>query len=672
MHDNKEKEPRKALKAFCKKLMKVTGNAEDFLDPTPVKIQEITKFLKDFYNFTTNQSNVAKENNEILPELVLESMDTECIWQQLEIRNNYEMTVILENVSKALAIPENSLHFKIKSEEDESNLSTNGASIDQENIANKQSGSYNEENSPNLKKEKVKPVKKKKNKVKPSVVDDKFFKLSELDEFLTQEDKKEMKRSSKKFGENEEYDGIDFFSEELGAGSEVEEDEENVNYKDFFDDASGSEHDVERENLANEQDSDREGSDNDSKDAEKSVDKAQNINHEEDDSEEEEVDNEEEEEQDDEENFDKNMEKKQNRNGLESDSEDDNEEDSENESQSSKGNISDKDDPKSSYELRQKRLKERITELEDKALSEKPWQLKGEIKATSRPQNSLLEEVLEFDAGTRPAPIITQETNLKLEDIIRQRIKDQSWDDPERKVRPVNIPQDFRKKLVLDGEKSKESLAQIYEKEYQKQIEKLNNGEDATENEELSKEHKEIQVMMEDLFRKLDALSNFHFTPKPAFAEPKIITNTPAITIEEVAPIAVSDAQLLAPEEIKSGSKGDVLGKSERSKTDKNRERRHKKHFQKRVFKQKEERELQKQKAGIPLTKKEDKERALRNVIKNRNISKMTETSDKTIKSSKSFFNQLQGDTELGVKVKRKKGNKFGDNSDLSAKKLKL
>lgn len=165
--------------------------------------------------------------------------------------------------------------------------------------------------------------------------------------------------------------------------------------------------------------------------------------------------------------------------------------------------------------IREDRLKKKIQELEAKAMSAKPWNQKGEVDSSSRPPNSALEEILDFTSVTRPAPVMTEKTSMKLEDIIRTRIKDKAWDDVERKFKPVETPLEYKKKLVLNMEKSKESLAQIYENEYLKQREKVT-GEDGEEKEEEeAKEHTEIKKGVRELFRKLDALSNYHYTPKP-------------------------------------------------------------------------------------------------------------------------------------------------------------
>lgn len=47
------------------------------------------------------------------------------------------------------------------------------------------------------------------------------------------------------------------------------------------------------------------------------------------------------------------------------------------------------------------KVNKKIAELEESNLGEKPWQLKGEIAAGTRPENSLLQEHLQFDHTTR-------------------------------------------------------------------------------------------------------------------------------------------------------------------------------------------------------------------------------------------------------------------------------
>ena len=50
---------------------------------------------------------------------------------------------------------------------------------------------------------------------------------------------------------------------------------------------------------------------------------------------------------------------------------------------------------------------------------------------------------------------------------------------------------------------------------------------------------------MHVLFRKLDSLTHLHYTPKQKSAELKIVRNIPTINMEEVAPVAASNATLL-------------------------------------------------------------------------------------------------------------------------------
>lgn len=92
--------------------------------------------------------------------------------------------------------------------------------------------------------------------------------------------------------------------------------------------------------------------------------------------------------------------------------------------------------------------------------------------------------------------------------------------------------------------------------------------------------------------------------------------------MEEVAPVAVSDAALLAPEEIKNKPRGDVIGKGERTKNDKKRERRQKKAKQKQHSYEKQKRDAEALASGKKFNKKKS-DSLLAKITKDRNISKV-------------------------------------------------
>jgi len=66
----------------------------------------------------------------------------------------------------------------------------------------------------------------------------------------------------------------------------------------------------------------------------------------------------------------------------------------------------------------------------------------------------------------------------------------------------------------------------------------------------------EVHALFMALTTKLDALSHFHFAPKPVTEELTVKVDAPALEAEEVAPAMVSDASRKAPEEVFAGGAG--------------------------------------------------------------------------------------------------------------------
>lgn len=124
--------------------------------------------------------------------------------------------------------------------------------------------------------------------------------------------------------------------------------------------------------------------------------------------------------------------------------------------------------------------------------------------------------------------------------------------------------------------------------------------------------------------------------------------------MEEVAPVATSDATLLAPQEVKAKHKGELIGKSERTATDKKRERRQKKIHQRLKFKKIEEKAketLENTKSQVVQNKKFSN-KLLQKITKSTNVTTLDENKGKYIRSSSAFFSKLQD--ESSGKFKRK------------------
>ena len=222
--------------------------------------------------------------------------------------------------------------------------------------------------------------------------------------------------------------------------------------------------------------------------------------------------------------------------------------------------ASDINDPRSSHQKRQAALTAEIRRLEAAAVAKRDWTLSGEARATDRPVNSLLEEDLEFERAGKPIPVITQEVSEDIEALIKRRIIAREFDEVIRR-RPGNLATGAadvgRGRFELDDTKAQQSLAEMYEADHLKTV----NPEGYTDkrDEKLKREHAKIEAMWKDVSAKLDALSSWHYKPKPPSASLNIVADVPTISMEDARPAAGGDVggeSMLAPQEIYKAGEG--------------------------------------------------------------------------------------------------------------------
>ncbi|KAI5417017.1 hypothetical protein KIW84_041858 [Lathyrus oleraceus] len=184
----------------------------------------------------------------------------------------------------------------------------------------------------------------------------------------------------------------------------------------------------------------------------------------------------------------------------------------------------------STHEKQMEKVGSKIKLMEKANIEPKTWTMLGEVTASQRPVNSALEVDIEFEHNVRPALVITDEMNASMEEMIKKRIIEGRFDDVKRAPKlPLKVPREVKELASLDHNKSKYGLAEIYEQEY---------------------------------VQKIDP------TSAPLSHRDKLKN--------EIAPMAISDAAMLAPEEVFHG-KGDVKEDAELTRAERKRRRANKK-----------------------------------------------------------------------------------------------
>lgn len=327
------------------------------------------------------------------------------------------------------------------------------------------------------------------------------------------------------------------------------------------------------------------------------------------------------------------------------------------------------------------KLTKQTEDMERELLAEKPWQMRGETVGTARPVESLLDSTPEFETATKQAPIITVEKTMSLEEVIKKRILDEDWDD----VVPRELPDvAWNKKHgelpEVSQEKSKLGLGELYEREYMKKA--LGYDADKTEKEtEEEKAKNEMKSLFANLCSKLDALSNYHFAPRPIADEAEVRPVTkPAIAMEEVLPLHFSDARGVAPEEVYGGKRGrdSVLrGESELEQQDRKRLRSAKKAARRKARKEKiaDEKLISRLQPGLGLNNPYEKRKMREELSAARAQGKVTDGQADANKygGSGTFFQRMQQEVQQSIKgasVEPGPGTKKKNRSKSSAVKL--
>ena len=308
------------------------------------------------------------------------------------------------------------------------------------------------------------------------------------------------------------------------------------------------------------------------------------------------------------------------------------------------------EDDTSNSDVDENEIFSQIKKIEEKMISnKKDWSTKGEILGKERPKDSLLTKAMDFEVGLKAPPIPDREFTDKLENMIKQRIIDDIFDDPIKKDF-INLNEQKKAENELDFEKSKKGLGEIYEEKY------LGNENTESKVDEIKKDCDDLCNQLFDIFKQMTNGTAKPYGLKGKKEELINITNIPAIQIEEKGNF-ISDNT----EKIKSGKemlnikKLRTKNKEEMTSDElRNAHNKKKRNIKNRIH-QKENRKKLEQLTTMLGSKFEAKIKLKQE--KNKKLEKMDKTKGKEYKSGQ-FFEKIN-DMVVKDDEKKKKNNKI-------------
>ena len=196
---------------------------EKYLEPTDGMRKEVLALSKKMYDFMKDYEIYSNQNS--LNELLVNGFDNEQIWQEIQLQNNTCLPKFRGNL-KGFKVDNVYLSGEKKNigkQKKKKRIDKNKKTKPQE-TENLFEGEDISDGDGSMAEEDDNEIKEPRKKYKNTIVDDNFFQLREMEEYMDQLDQREGVENNEDNNENNNSEsGIDFFKEDLESSDEEEE-----------------------------------------------------------------------------------------------------------------------------------------------------------------------------------------------------------------------------------------------------------------------------------------------------------------------------------------------------------------------------------------------------------------------------------------------------------------